>query len=1091
MPAQNPKYLKPSSCEGCSLYSIGFGYAPPSGPLGARLTAIGEALGYEEAIVGEPFYGSAGGVLSRVFHRAGIDRGHVRIGNVISCRPPNDFLAGAPWEQHAIAMCRQYLQPVLDSVPDNAVVMPLGATALDAILGLVGVPGVAVKDFHGTVVRDPSNRFWVVPSYHPSHLQRGAMNLLDVVTQDVRLGHRISQQGFTRSAAQLVVDPHPDWLGRWVDDHLQRATTDSDGTHLSLDTEFEEAMGADESELVRSGTPITRVNGGNDSITGWTVPYREAYRIHIERLLAGLAARQGWVWLWNKYVDWDKLRQAGHTLDGIMAIDGMWLWHYLQSDLPRGLGFVAPMACLAAGTRVRTWDGKSRKISDLVTKKEQVALLGMDNQGRPIPLKINHWFRAEHKDQKWLAVTIANTKQPIYCTPDHKVWVQGTCWVYAENLSVGQQVPIPRQGHNSLIHGTLLGDGHATADGRLMFGHCAAQEAWLRAKAAVFSEVRITPTISRGYKIGGAGFACGVKNIGPWWRKRFYHGRKKIFLDPPDDAALAVWYGDDGTLRRTGNSYAPALSIAGFRRTGSVYRWARQQFGARNFRRGQVGHHTESLILRGRARATFFERIAPWLHPSMEYKLPFQYRSRYNGWMDAPCFQTAPVLSVVPWDPPKWHRRRNIRYCVEVDHPTHRYFTSGGLVSNSDFGPWKHWGKDKAKEGVYAAADGLQNWRTCMWLLRDAIKYGMWDVFMRDWHERDQYVLRPATEMGVPINRVELQAFHEELQRKLGRVLEEIKKTAAQGVMKPKLGYAKRPIAKHGRCTCGVVVKLADAHSHRCATAPEGVAIQTLIAPFVQPPASILGKPKRGGGEAKQQYMLEGVQLVEKEIEVEIRVCVECGATGVGARHRCPQPKTPRLPRGTSAADRASARPPRPVARVESRVVLVPRYFWQLPFNPDAPAQILNYLAQQGIDAPMDKKKGRPTTNKKALEALKAQHTDDPFFQLQMDWKAVQKVDSTYAVGTLYRLDSDDRVHPELTCKPSTMRDSCTNPNLQNVVADKSGPDGLASGFRRCIESRDTVPPSITEEEYQRWVQRWVIGCSETQRIKLGHLVTR
>jgi len=752
MPAQNPKYSKPASCEGCSLFTAGLGFAPPSGPLGARLTAIGEALGYEEAIAGEPFYGSAGGVLSRIFHRAGIDRQHVRIGNVISCRPPNDFLAGAPWEQHAIAMCRQYLQPLLDSVPENGVVMPLGATALDAILGLAGVPGVAVKDFHGTVTRSADNRYWIVPSYHPSHLQRGAMNLLDVVTQDVRLAHRISQSGFTRSAAQLVVDPLPEWFGHWVDDHLQRARADPDGTHLSLDTEFEEKLGADEADVVRTRTPITRVNGANDSLTGWTVPYRHGYLGHVERLLAGLAEIGGWVWLWNKYVDWDLLQTAGHTLNGIQAIDGMWVWHYLQSDLPRGLGFVAPMA--------------------------------------------------------------------------------------------------------------------------------------------------------------------------------------------------------------------------------------------------------------------------------------------------------------------------------------------------SDFGAWKHWGKDKAKEGTYAAADGLQNWRTCMWLLKDAIKYGLWDVFMRDWHERDQYVLRPATEMGVPINRVELQAFHEELQRKLGSVLARMKETAAQGVLKPKLGYTKAPVMKCTEC-----VGTGELSQDSFADDYEGEYTCTICGgsgrvPQIAPPASILGKPKKGGGEAKMAYMLEGVKLVDRSIEVEVRCCTTCGAEDVGAKHRCPAPKAPKRSRKRSAPDAAVASElgsgvpdvdrtatgaehhrPLPALRMERRTRT--RYFWQLPFNPDAPAQILAYLAQQGIDAPIDKKKGRATTNKKAMEALKKEHADDPFFQLEMDWKAVQKVDSTYAVGTLARLDTDDRVHPEITPKPSTLRDACAAPNFQNVVADKAGPDGLASGFRRCVESRDTVPAVITPAEFAGWQAKW------------------
>ena len=732
---QPPRYERPSTCVPCALHPHARGWAPPAGPSGARLNFCGEALGWDEATHGEPFIGAAGGVLSRVFHRAGISRAEVGIHNVVTCQPPRDFLVGAPWEEHAILTCRQYRDPWLAAIPDNGVVVPLGMTPLTVLLNLRGTPGVAVRDFHGTVHRDPTDRFWIIPSFHPSHLQCGAMNLLDVVTQDVLLAQRVAQQGFVRSRADLIVDPSLDWFRQWVSWAIARVTADPDGVHLSLDTEFNEKLGADESEVVRSDSVITRVNVTIVGDVGITVVYQGEYRQEIERLLAGWARASAWCWLWNKYVDWDKLRQAGHTLDGIHAVDGMWLWHYLQSDLPRGLGFVAPMA--------------------------------------------------------------------------------------------------------------------------------------------------------------------------------------------------------------------------------------------------------------------------------------------------------------------------------------------------SDFGAWKHWGKDRAREGPYAAADALQNYRTCMWLLKDATQLGMIDVFLRDWHERDQYVLRPATVQGTPVNRLALEAFHQELQAKLAGVLVKIKEVGAQGVLKPKLGYAKRPKGKvcpgcKDSPVAGTVwIKQFIDDGMGTETVCESCNGAGELPPL--PPKSILGAPKKGGAEAKTLYMQEGVRLVEKDIEVEVRCCETCGMEGVGSKHRCKSPKPPRRKKG-DAVDRAPRS--RPVADVRPRRILQRRYFWQLPFNPDAPAQILAYLASRDIAAPVDKKKDRPTTSKAALEALRNQH-EDPFFQLQLDWKAVQKVDSTYAVGTMNRLDEDDRVHPEFTCKPSTLRDSCTGPNLQNVVADKGGPAGLASGFRRVIEARDGIPSNRTPAELAAWEAKW------------------
>lgn len=744
MPRQNPRYPKPPGCANCSLVRNGFGYAPPIGPVGAPLTFIGEALGYDEAVWGQPFYGSAGGQLSRQCTRAGIDREHVRIHNIVSCQPPNDYLVGAPWEEHAIATCRQYLQPTLDAVPENGVVVPLGATALGVILGLRGQQGIAVRDFHGTVTRSLDDRYWVIPSYHPSFLQRGAMNLSDVLTQDLRHAQRISQTGFKRSPCHLQVDPHPEWFAKWVADHLNQVDADPETTHLAIDTEFvEKAGGVDESEViidVGNLSPLTRINGSNSHALGWTVPWREPYISIAKTLLERTAAKQGWIWMWNKYADLTHLWDAGIVLPNEIVIDGMWLWHYLQSDLLKGLGFVAAMA--------------------------------------------------------------------------------------------------------------------------------------------------------------------------------------------------------------------------------------------------------------------------------------------------------------------------------------------------SDFGPWKHWAKIPEKEGLYAAGDGVQTYRTVMWLLRAAHPTGIWDLFLRDWHERDVFVLRPAFEVGTPINRPALEAFHADLQEKLARILHELKTTTAEGVLKPKDGYRTKP--KGTDCPeCAGRGMLDDdcfADDYEGDTMCQDCGGTGQQAP--SPPPSIMNPPKKGGGEAKQHYMTAGVSLIMKEVERDVLVCTTCGVDSITKKHRCKPVYTLQT---EVEAGKTKAGKPRKRKRkkkvlepnVTEHRLMVPRWFWRLPFNPDAPAQVLAYLEQQGIDAPIDKKRRTKTTNKKALAELAKAHADDPFFKLQLDWKAVQKVDSTYAVGSLRRLDADDRLHPEFLPKPSTFRDSAQNPNLQNVVADKAGPEGLASGFRRTVEARDGVPASVTPEQVAAWEARW------------------
>ncbi len=729
-----PKYPKPPACTGCALALTGYGYAPYHGPDITRVFFLAEALGAEEATHGQPLIGAAGGVHTRILRRASMDREACGHDNIIRCRPPENWLVGAPWEADATAHCRQaYLAQTLNRLVPDGVLVPLGLTALRNTLGLQGAPGIAIKDFHGTISRDPSDRFWVVPTFHPSHLQRGAMSLLDVVARDYGIAQHIVDHGFTRSPATLVVDPSPQWFAAWVDDHLARLAQDLESTWLGLDTEFlEKVPGADESELVSwdRTSPMTRVNVANRQDQGVTVPYRDDYIAQVERLLAGVCAAHGWVFLWNKYADLDHLGAAGHTLDGMIAIDLMWAMHYLQPSLPRGLGF---------------------------------------------------------------------------------------------------------------------------------------------------------------------------------W------------------AALA-----------------------------------------------------------------------------------------------------------------------------------------------SDFGPWKHWGKQPDKEGPYAAGDGLQTYRTAVWGVTQLMNAGMWTVFLRDHHERDQYVLRPARLSGVPIDRPELEAFHVELQGKLAGILTRIKTTAAAGVRKPKLGYATKP--KGTPCpVCAGTRKIRTEGMTKATkkkpSRPKSILVTCEACQGIGhddqpiPPKSIIGMPKRGGGEAKTEYLTEGVELVHADIQVNVQLCRTCGVENVTAKHRCSS---------------SSLWPPETVAVLQRQIVTQTRWFWQLPFNPDAPQQILAYLASQGESAPLARTTRKPTTDKDAMKALAKKHgANDPFYQCVLDWKAVQKVDSTYVVSVLDQLDDDDRVHPEIAPVPETLRDSCKAPNFQNLVADRDGPASLAAGFRRAVVSRDGVPGDRTAEELDAWEVKW------------------
>lgn len=331
---------KPAACSGCSLETKGEGFAPAEGPEAAPLLFVGEALGKVEALTGKNFVGDAGGMLTRLFNLLGWQRDWVRVHNCVSCRPPNDWLdERAPWYYSAINHCR-YLDTTL--AEPHKVIVTLGATALKRVMGLVGHKKVAVKEWHGTLNVLPSGQI-VVPTFHPSFLQRGAHNLIGTVLWDLQQAEAALTAGKPADPAQIICDPPLEWFRAWVDQVVAARTQDREAYPISSDVETpDKAGGKDEGEMTADDRSfqILRQNVSCHPDEGITVPQVGPYIDELQRLYAS----PGPIWEWNR--EYDFQRQVGarqlREEDSSRVVDLMWLWHMLQSDLPRGLGFVAP-----------------------------------------------------------------------------------------------------------------------------------------------------------------------------------------------------------------------------------------------------------------------------------------------------------------------------------------------------------------------------------------------------------------------------------------------------------------------------------------------------------------------------------------------------------------------------------------------------------------------------------------------------------------------------------------------------------------------------------------------------------------------------
>ena len=171
--------------EQCGFGQCAFGRqcVEGSGPLDARVMLVGEAPGKQELEEGVPFVGRAGRLLAELMAEAGLERALVRITNTCGCvdmsredkRPlPAELEACRPRLMAELELCRP------------SVVLLMGNTALSAFL-----PGFRIGEVAGQW-RASEGRI-LIPTYHPSHLLRGARQVRPVIMAALNSARRISE----------------------------------------------------------------------------------------------------------------------------------------------------------------------------------------------------------------------------------------------------------------------------------------------------------------------------------------------------------------------------------------------------------------------------------------------------------------------------------------------------------------------------------------------------------------------------------------------------------------------------------------------------------------------------------------------------------------------------------------------------------------------------------------------------------------------------------------------------------------------------------------------------------------------------------
>lgn len=915
----------------------GDGYVPGEGPAGAPIAFVAESAGVVEALTGRPLVGDAGGMFTRLLNLLGWSRDAFRLDNCARCRPPGDwFDERAPWFHAALAHCQYVEHETLSK--GSKVVVALGGTALRRLMHLEHHKGIRVENFHGAILRDPTDRFWVVPTFHPSFLQRGATNLIGTVLWDLRQAEIARDTGKPADNGTLIIDPPLDWFTAWVDQVVAARLQDPRAYPISSDIETPDKVGGkSEGELTSEDKSyqILRVNNACHPDEGVTVPFAEGY---IDQL-ARLHQSPGDIWGWNC-----------PTPD--------------QRVLTADLRWVAA-GDLCVGDEVVGFDDTPQRPSPLARRRYRTAVV-THAERRRAPV-----FGIRLSDGTYLKVT-----------GEHRWYTQRKSvfrWTATRDLKVGQRLqrlyPTWAVG-SSWQHGYLAGffDGEGTL-------HVQKTTKTIRVAATQ----RIGPTLDRAREL--------LRDLGM--------GRDPKFPSRAKDRHIGTIHiqGGMADIAHFLGEVRPPRLLAKFRpeQLGALQSWRR-----RDLRVEAVESLGEQEII-GLSTSTHTYVLEGFGSHNCEYDFPRLLRAGQFTEADN-----------VKWVDLMWYAK-----VLQSDIPLGLGFWAPFY---STYGPWKHLASQEPAK--YAAIDALQNHRIGFGLIADLIRMGQYRVARRHTHDLKTLVLRPAQLVGVKVDRQRLTIFKESLAQKARSSMGAIQLVVPESVcpLTPKGGLTKPPLDN-------VLHVKASAFTRK-------------------------GRPRAGRQPTEiKQELYAHARVVEQLVLKEVWTCETCGAVDVPRRHRCA------LGGGVQPDPDGADRPGDVGAQLVLAVASVRRWFWQEPFNPDSWQQVLAYIKAKKHRPGRNKKSksGSESTDRETLLRL-SRTTDDAFYRHLLDYRAVVKVKGTYVEGTERRLDSDDRLHPVPTFRPSTMRLSYVDPNITNVVADKGGEEGLAAGFRRCIVADPAVP---------------------------------
>ena len=364
--------------------------------------------------------------------------------------------------------------------------------------------------------------------------------------------------------------------------------------------------------------------------------------------------------------------------------------------------------CVHGRSTVTLADGSKEQIAKLVKERREVEVLSYDfDSGELVPRKIIDWYD-NGLTSEFLRIQVPRVGRRGFTgfavTPNHQIMTPGG-WREARELSVGDRVLRSAAHYLSdfqwqIVLGGLMGDSALSATrsdhaARLRWGHCAAQVNYADWKASLFANL----TVSRSTNAKGAVFfdVQPLVELAELRRAMYIDGKKVLsddYLKQLTPLALAIWYMDDGsfTVRAKGlqertkdGSGRSEICVQAFERS--------SQQRLRTFLADTWGIEAK-LTYRGARQQAFLQfpkdetaklhaLVAPFIHPSMEYKLLPRFRGRFSVEPVFTPVRSELVPAPITYIGPKVLQAKSAhRYDLQIEG-SHNYFVDGVMVHNS------------------------------------------------------------------------------------------------------------------------------------------------------------------------------------------------------------------------------------------------------------------------------------------------------------------------------------------------------------------------------------------------------------------------